>query len=909
MPGDEVTVEWWVRPEQPEGTHTFHSHGNTREQTAHGLFGAVIVEKAGTRFLDPLTGEELRSGWSAILEDADGSDFREFALVYHEIGNERYRHLDRKGRPVVQVDPYTGAYRPGDRALNYRSEPFMNRLQLQQEEEGRFDESVAYSSYAFGDPATPVARSYLGDPVKERVIHGGSEVFHVHHVHGGSIRWRRQPDTEPDNFDAGLVKHPLLVPLASERLDSQAVGPSESYDIAHECGSGGCQQSAGDFLVHCHVAHHYFAGMWMLWRVYNTLQDGVVSQDSLPALLELPDRAGRIEPGVTSAELLGRTVEWHGQAVTLTSANLAQWVEQQLPPAGQRIGYDASVLDWQDEGALYLNEPESAAVWPGFQSAAPEQRLPFYFDPSSGKLAYPFLRPHLGQRPPFAPNHGPAPFLDPVANGTSPPAPGANGANSLCPDGTRLRSFAIEAVNVAIPLHPTARDGQPLTDPSGALFVLQDEVLQEGARPEGSQVDAQPRADDGTPTPLVVRANAGEECVDVMLKSRLSDNRENVYFSKVSLHIHFVQFDIQASDGVDAGFNYEQSVRPYTVEGETIQAAVLAGSDRLRLSGTERFQPGVLIGIGMEQSARFEVRQIGAIEGDLLILSQPLQFDHAAGEYVSAEFVRYRWYPDAQTGTAYFHDHVNALKAWRHGLFGALIVEPPGSTYHDPHTGAPLDSGTVAAIHTEARLGQDITGSFRELVLLIQDDNPRTKVGNSSGGSLNLRVEPLAGRSRDPTQLFSSQIYGDPATPLFESYLGDPLVIRGLVAGANEMHTLHVDGHWFRLEPYSATSPPINTAQIGISERLDLMIPRAGGPQQMAGDYLYYNGRASKLEEGSWGLMRVYAAGAPDNSTGAARPCPASALRSGTLSGAGTAAQLRHRRGGGCTAHAGGSDG
>ena len=164
MPGDEVTVEWWVRPEQPEGTHTFHSYGNAREQTAHGLFGAVIVEKAGTRFLDPLTGAELRSGWSAILQDADGSDFREFALVYHEIGNERYRHLDREGRPVVQVDPYTGAYRPGDRALNYRSEPFMNRLQLQQEVEGRFDESVAYSSYAFGDPATPRCPLLFGRP-------------------------------------------------------------------------------------------------------------------------------------------------------------------------------------------------------------------------------------------------------------------------------------------------------------------------------------------------------------------------------------------------------------------------------------------------------------------------------------------------------------------------------------------------------------------------------------------------------------------------------------------------------------------------------------------------------------------------------------------------------------------------
>lgn len=69
---------------------------------------------------------------------------------------------------------------------------------------------------------------------------------------------------------------------------------------------------------------------------------------------------------------------------------------------------------------------------------------------------------------------------------------------------------------------------------------------------------------------------------------------------------------------------------------------------------------------------------------------------------------------------------------------------------------------------------------------------------------------------------------------------------------------MHVDGHWFRVEPFSPTSPPVNTVHLGISERYDLVIPQAGGPQQMPGDYLYYNGRAFKFREGSWGLIRVY---------------------------------------------------
>ena len=146
----------------------------------------------------------------------------------------------------------------------------------------------------------------------------------------------------------------------------------------------------------------------------------------------------------------------------------------------------------------------------------------------------------------------------------------------------------------------------------------------------------------------------------------------------------------------------------------------------------------------------------------------------------------------------------------------------------------------------------------RELVLFIQDDQPLTQVGKSSGSSFNLRAEPLAARGGDPWDLFSSKIHGDPATPLLEAFAGDPLVIRALVSGTNDVHTLHTDGHWFRSELWSKKSAPTSTIQLGISERYDLVMPKAGGPQALAGDYRYYNGRAFKLREGSWGIIRVH---------------------------------------------------
>jgi FtsP/CotA-like multicopper oxidase with cupredoxin domain len=91
-PGETMTYEWWVSEAEPEGSHYFHSHGNDRHQTNHGLFGAVIVEPKGSNYLDPISGEALRSGWAAIIQDPAGSDFREYAIIYHEIGTERFRH-------------------------------------------------------------------------------------------------------------------------------------------------------------------------------------------------------------------------------------------------------------------------------------------------------------------------------------------------------------------------------------------------------------------------------------------------------------------------------------------------------------------------------------------------------------------------------------------------------------------------------------------------------------------------------------------------------------------------------------------------------------------------------------------------------------------------------------------------
>ncbi|MEO5632217.1 MAG: multicopper oxidase domain-containing protein, partial [Nitrospiraceae bacterium] len=345
--GGQQSFEWYIKPETQEGVRFFRSHAS-REQFNQGLIGMLVVEPRGSRYLSPFDGTPMASGWEAMIEDPKGADFREFAIFYHEAGDEAFRLLNKKGEMLPQRDPHTDSYRPGARLLNYRSEPHGTRIELQAHMGFYGDESMAYGSYTFGDPATTVPRSYLGDPAKFRMA-GGSEIVHSHHLHGGSIRWARQPGNS--NLDFALSKNgPVKFPAISDpsdRLDVQSIGPTEVYDQVIEGGSGGLQALAGEFVFHCHIPQHYVTGMWGFWRVYNSLQQPGFQTDVMKPLVELPDRVGKIKTGTPSDKLVGTTVDWYGgkkyeitKDKTDWKANpvkvsIKDWVEMMLTPQGK----------------------------------------------------------------------------------------------------------------------------------------------------------------------------------------------------------------------------------------------------------------------------------------------------------------------------------------------------------------------------------------------------------------------------------------------------------------------------------------------------------------------------------------------------------------------------------------------
>jgi FtsP/CotA-like multicopper oxidase with cupredoxin domain len=850
-PGETRAYRYRI-PDLPgmEGAHFLRSGADPRYQTKHGLFGALVAEPRGASWLAP-DGSPADSGPEAIIVRPGASDFREYVVLYHD----EVELVDRDLKPLPLIDPYF-AYGPGTKAINLRSEPFMHRFDLHNDlfDAGAvghaFDKSQAYGSYTYGDPATFMPRAYVGDPAKFRLVNAGPGTPHVHHLHGGGDRWRLSPLVGDTQFDDGLLKDNPIPLSPSQRVDVQVMGPGESYNAEIEGGAGGTQQSVGDFLYHCHVVEHYLAGMWSFWRVHNTRQ---------PGLAELPDRAGRTPAGVDSTGLLGRTMP---DGTVLDEATLPSWVESRLPPRGVPGDDDASVWDWQvhetPAGPLYVGEPETAIRWPNYASAAPGERPALLFNPVDGRLSYPFLRPHFGERPPFAPAHGPAPHLGPEA--------GHGHEDGLCPRGARRLEYHVVALST-----PVAYNTHGDRDANGQVFVLAEDKanVSSGAKPAKN---------------LVLRANQGD-CVDLLLTSQLQEAAFGPSHSKVNMHIHLVQFDVQASDGVITGLNYEQSVRPAAATGTSLAATAAAGDEWIRVDGPGALRVGTEVGVGLTEPS-VEVRTIVAVDGALVRLDRALASPHASGERVGPEFVRYRWYADVELGTVYWHDHVDGLNSWRHGLFGALVVEPRGSRWLDPRRdpAAPderreIREGTMADI-----VPPGPKAAFREYVAEIQDRTfclPRPQSCEDQDdlisplspqrllAGFNLRSEPF--RERNLTHPLLSAVgnrtrpdvpQGDPATDLWQAYAGDPVIVRLLYGGqasTRAVNTFAVAGHRFPYEPDHPGSRLTDAITLGISSQHTLKLEcGAGGCARTPGDYLYHMTSPDLFWRGAWGVFRVH---------------------------------------------------
>ena len=224
-----------------------------------------------------------------------------------------------------------------------------------------------------------------------------------------------------------------------------------------------------------------------------------------------------------------------------------------------------------------------------------------------------------------------------------------------------------------------------------------------------------------------------------------------------------------------------------------------------------------------------------------------------------------RFFANTELKTVFFHNHLFANSHQQHGVFGALLIEEAGATFHDVCTGEPITTGTKAVIKR-----RDGT-SFREFALFVHDFallfdkdgnplNPPVVPGSHDDPGVmgvNYRCEPMRERlseHEDPAYIFSSYVHGDPATPILETYPGDEMVIRLLDGAHEEQHAFNLTGMSWKKEIDDLASPDTAAQTLGISEAFNIRIQK----QYYPGDYLYYFGGIDDAWLGLWGIIRAY---------------------------------------------------
>lgn len=795
-----------------EGVYVFHDAadlgGDEDGTNAHGLFGVLVVEPAGSVWRDS-TGEDPRD---SATDEVDGlyvdvipphaagvapaaqapwldepiryaaatNAFREYVVVIHD-EPEIVNHT-----PLASVAPPWGAaaHEGGGHEgmgvshvmpISYRAEPMANREHViwsrltgvpvepggatpEPLEVRVVNEEQHHSSWLFGDPATPILRAYLGDPVRIRLVHAGVKETHVFHLH--VYEW---------HADAANHGSPLI--------DAITIGPQTGHTIEPLWGAGNRQGVAGDVIWHCHLYPHFHHGMWGLFRTYDRLRDGsgtpaqqYPDATPIPALLPLPDRQA---PPLPAHDLDGwprYMIETRsGAALPADPLDRAGRVGQKSP----RVPYlGDAVPDGFDYRLATTAEREYF-----FQHRDVGRDARFNIDPEPGWLAPTWA---------FAPG---APRVQRDIEVVRGPFL-YNDHGWHDPRGHRFRLAEPDASDV--PDDATLRIGADTTV----------EVPHHGGDP-APVVDLQLAADPQRTEPLFVRVHDGDG-VEITFHNRIAYPIPGDLYDyqlprpgvpglwECGLHVHLVKFDVVTADGAATGWNYLSAPRP-------------------------------------------------------------------------GYRLHHKWWADEEFGVIFFHDHLFANYRQKRGLFSAMLVEPAGSSWLHPSTLEPIVAGETAVIVDAAG------GSFRELALAVGDftplhdaggelNPPETPTSDGDQGSMgvNYRSAPLRERPGNPARWFSSTAHADPSTPILQAYAGDAIRVRLLQGAHEEQHSFTVNGmRWrrFRSDPDS----PLRAQQtLGLSEAFtfDVGVNEATG--YGPGDHLWRFAGVDDTWLGCWGLVRVH---------------------------------------------------
>ena len=614
----------------------------------------------------------------------------------------------------------------------------------------------------FPDDPSNVHHGYLGDRTVFRNLHAGPKENHIFHLH--AHQWL-------SNSNAG--DNPGAEPATY--LDSQAIGPggAYTYEIAYG-GAGNRNLTAGDSIFHCHFYPHFAQGMWELWRVHDTFEQGTILDDDgkpkldpvtgLPLSRTLPDgeiTTGTPIPGIvpipgqamapmpdTGAKVVPYDLNGDGtpdsSQIDADGNDIADLAEQWGVAPAANPGYPFYVpgvtshrppsppKDLLDDGGLprhvVTSGPEE--IFAGFGGAAVEQyqtRLDF------NKVIHAAAARQIEEQgtaaetvamgfhaqpdhPSFRTDGTAAPF---ATNGL----PAVRGAAYADPcrldDGTPVplnRVYQGANIQMDVTMNKVGWHF-----PQQRFETLWEDVLPtlNGERP---------------PEPLVMRLNS-TDCAEFQHTNlvpnvyELDDYQVRTPTDIIGQHIHLVKFDVLTADGSANGFNYEDG----TFSPDEVRERITA------------FNHGSFTDTGGNE-----------LTTDLAPVAHPyFGATGPSGEnWLGARTTVQRWYADpllerswdGGLGAVFTHDHYGPSTHQQVGLYSTVLIEPDGSEWRDPETGQVM-GGRADGGPTSWRadiLTTDPENSHREFYFEFADFQHAYEAG---GGALGTILDPASGQT------------------------------------------------------------------------------------------------------------------------------------------------------------------
>jgi len=541
----------------------------------------------------------------------------------------------------------------------------------------------------FPDDPSNVHHAYMNDNVKMRVAHAGPKEHHIHHLH--AHQWLHTPESDNSTY-----------------LDSQAQGPAYSFttEIAHG-GAGNRNKTPGDAIFHCHFYPHFAMGMWELFRVHDVFEAGTkLDANGRPTSTSrrLPDAeiaAGTPIPALVPIPTIVMPV-----MPTPAFQGYPFYIAAQ---AGHRP--PTPPLDVIDDGGL----PRHYII--GGTAVHHKEHLP-QFDLNKARLD--FDKSLVKAEAVFVPETGTAAELAAMDFHA------VRTHASFTPEGA--------AANFITNGRPKAQ-GAPLADPcvsdtgaaagvarlyKGANIQL-DIKLNKAAWHFGQSristlwADVQPTLN-GTraPEPLFFRANTND-CItfhqtNLVPRVYLQDDFQvRTPTDTMGQHIHLVKFDVLASDGAANGFNYEDG----TFSPEEV-------IERIRAIRAFNGCTGIDSGDARDNTTVC-----------------PKARAHPFFNVLGAKTTVQRWYADNVLNnlgqdrtlrTVFTHDHFGPSTHQQTGLYAGLVIEPQGSKWRHPETGAifggagvpPRFDGGPTSWRADI-LTSNVADSYREFLLEFAD--------------------------------------------------------------------------------------------------------------------------------------------------------------------------------------------